>query len=439
MRKILLVGILLTVSTAYSQNGWQSLSIPGGSGFHFGDVNTGILVGSATQYHRTTNGGLNWSTFPVPDTSSNTLFSNAYFYNSNTGWIIGAYTATPVPGGFIYKTTDGGLTWGNMVSVYPVNDIQFVNSSTGYIASGDFPFLGSAGYLYKSTNGGVSWNTLISDDNFYKDLSFINTSTGWVYCYYSDDVGTFVHKILHTTDGGDNWSEVLIDSANGSFSPHGGLQFFGTDAGYLLKTSFTGTMLCKSTNGGSVWIPLDTNTFSGNWIRNFFFLNRDTGWATTGPTGKIFRTNNGGLNWIVQNTGQGNVLGGIYFINGLTGWAMANNNVLLKTTTGGVTGILNISSEILKSYLLHQNYPNPFNPVTRIRFEIPSGVSGERSEVRLSVYDIAGREISELVNGELQPGVYEYEYDGAGLGSGVYFYKLQSGEFSETRRMVLVK
>ena len=101
--------------------------------------------------------------------------------------------------------------------------------------------------------------------------------------------------------------------------------------------------------------------------------------------------------------------------------------------------VQNISSEIPESYTLHQNYPNPFNPVTRIRFEIPSGVRGERSEVRLSVFDVTGREVAELVKGELQAGVYEYEFDGTGLGSGVYFYKLQSGEFSETRRMVLVK
>jgi hypothetical protein len=92
-------------------------------------------------------------------------------------------------------------------------------------------------------------------------------------------------------------------------------------------------------------------------------------------------------------------------------------------------------------FSLHQNYPNPFNPSTSIRFDLP-----KQGFVSLRVFDISGREVTELVKKELQPGVYEYNFDGSGLGSGVYFYriavhtdKLQSGDFTETRRMVLVK
>jgi len=99
--------------------------------------------------------------------------------------------------------------------------------------------------------------------------------------------------------------------------------------------------------------------------------------------------------------------------------------------------IINHGSNFPSNFVLHQNYPNPFNPATTIRFEIPSSVRGEK--VKLSVYDIAGKEVGVLVNSELQPGVYEYNFDGSGLGSGVYFYKLQSGDFIQTRRMVLVK
>src|SRR5690606_7008888 len=106
---------------------------------------------------------------------------------------------------------------------------------------------------------------------------------------------------------------------------------------------------------------------------------------------------------------------------------------------GGYTSISHLSSELPSHFSLHQNYPNPFNPTTSIRFEVPSSVRGERSKVKLSVYDIAGKEVGVLVNSELQPGVYEYSFDGSGLGSGVYFYKLESNNFTETKRMVLVK
>ena len=98
-------------------------------------------------------------------------------------------------------------------------------------------------------------------------------------------------------------------------------------------------------------------------------------------------------------------------------------------------GITPISSETPHSFRLHQNYPNPFNPSTKIRFDVP----GNKEFVKLIIYDITGREIARLVNQELAPGVYEYEFNGEGFSSGIYFYTLKAGKFAETKKMVLVK
>ncbi len=104
-----------------------------------------------------------------------------------------------------------------------------------------------------------------------------------------------------------------------------------------------------------------------------------------------------------------------------------------------IDNITQISNSIPTHLSLHQNYPNPFNPETKIKFEIPLSVRGQKSEVKLSVYDVSGKEVRTLVNSELAPGVYEYTFDGARLSSGVYYYKLESGGFIETKKMVLVK
>jgi len=87
-------------------------------------------------------------------------------------------------------------------------------------------------------------------------------------------------------------------------------------------------------------------------------------------------------------------------------------------------------------YTLFQNYPNPFNPVTKIRFQI-SGSSV--AQTFLSVYDITGKEISLLVNANLKPGSYEVSFDASGLSSGVYFYKISAGSFTDVKKMVLLK
>jgi hypothetical protein len=119
-------------------------------------------------------------------------------------------------------------------------------------------------------------------------------------------------------------------------------------------------------------------------------------------------------------------------------WNYANNTAILITNS---VGIRNISS-IAKDFHLEQNYPNPFNPATKIIFEIPLSKGGQRGlYTTLKIYDITGKEIAMLVNGQLKPGSYEINFnaDKYGLSTGVYFYKLSSGNFTETKKMLMIK
>jgi len=93
-----------------------------------------------------------------------------------------------------------------------------------------------------------------------------------------------------------------------------------------------------------------------------------------------------------------------------------------------------ISSFVPAEYRIYQNYPNPFNPSTNIKFDVP-----DNSNIRLAVYDITGKEMEVLYNGKLTPGSYEFKWDASKFASGVYFYRMQSQDFIETRRMLLIK
>jgi hypothetical protein len=118
-----------------------------------------------------------------------------------------------------------------------------------------------------------------------------------------------------------------------------------------------------------------------------------------------------------------------------TGLPFGNGGVILRTTNGGVTFLYRNKSEgIPKKVLLSQNYPNPFNPSTTIKFELPKSAM-----VKLSVYDVLGREVSVLVKEQKAPGSYEVIFDGAGFTGGVYLYRLQAGNFVQTRRFLLLK
>jgi hypothetical protein len=96
-------------------------------------------------------------------------------------------------------------------------------------------------------------------------------------------------------------------------------------------------------------------------------------------------------------------------------------------------GILNLS-EIASDFTLSQNYPNPFNPTTNINFSIPKD-----QDVSLKFYNSIGQEIATYVNGFLKAGVYNAEFDGRDLSSGIYFYTLKTSKFTETKKMMLVK
>jgi hypothetical protein len=107
---------------------------------------------------------------------------------------------------------------------------------------------------------------------------------------------------------------------------------------------------------------------------------------------------------------------------------------ILRDTLNTPVAINTISQEIPASFELYQNYPNPFNPSTNIKFQIPNA-----GFVKLIVFDILGREASTLVNEELKAGIYEVNWDASGYPSGVYFYRLITDKFTETRKVMLIK
>ncbi len=148
----------------------------------------------------------------------------------------------------------------------------------------------------------------------------------------------------------------------------------------------------------------------------------------------VFRSSDNGDNWTQINTGLTNT----------DVFALAFNSdgqVFAGTRGGGVfrsvgstTAVEEISSSIPSSFALEQNYPNPFNPTTTIQFTLAKGAN-----VKLKVFSIEGKEVATLVDETLTPGVHTFRFEANGLPSGVYFYRLTTGRFVETRKLTLLK
>ena len=367
---------------------------------------------------RTTNGGENW----IVQYSKAQALKVIQFLDMNTG-----YTAGGTGSGTdrIYKTTNGGDNWIQLsvLGLTLIDDIYFLNRDTGWIC--DHHLFGG---LYKTTNGGVSWVQQLGDSYRPLKLFFINKDTGWVGTDHSNG------RLYRTTNSGANWS--LLYSVD---APILDLFFVTVDTGWITRNTNDSTGILKTIDGGNNWIiQPDPEPPFGSVPTEIFFLNTNTGYIATGGS-KIIKTTNGGDLWGKQD-GPSGWYTTIYFIDTLIGWAGGGSlgtYKLIATRDGGgpMMGVIQTGNEIPIVFILYQNYPNPFNPKTFIKFKII-----KLSDISLRVYDISGKLIVGIFYKGVHPGEYEYEFDGTGLTSGVYFYRLSAdGNVVDTKKMMFSK
>ncbi len=385
--------ITFSISSLLSQQGWSVINTTFGGDVYFKDVNTGLV-----SLFKTTNGGLNWVY-----TGGGGYMS---FPNQNTGYATGS--------GYIYKTTNFGDNWITQQNPVPGNlyGISFPTVNTGYACGGN--------YIIKTTNGGNNWIVINSGFYNHKAIFFTDTINGYVAGFYTD-----TSYIFRTTNGGLNWS----------------IRFF-TGLNYVLQSLFfvnanTGISggfgyLFKTTNAGLNWSEITSPSL--NAIYSLYFPSSNVGYGAC-TYGDIIKTTDGGWTWFRQTPVTGNLLYSVFFINDNTGYA-SGTNAVLKTTNGGgpPIGIKPISSELPDKFTLSQNYPNPFNPITEINYSIPKDV-----KVTIKIYDILGREVKILVDEFKPAGYYNVTFDASDLSSGVYFYKIEAGDFTNIKKMAVIK
>ncbi len=347
----------------------------------------------------------------------NQIYSAGAFYLLNNKIWISGRKSVPIPPyytelrGVVIFSSDNGANFDHYLNYWDIHDIIFLDSTRGWAVGKNY--ISGDGVICRSYGGSFTEHYTSGQDPFYC-INFSSYMTGWASSKY---------VLSKTTNAGDNWFNVT------SFDNEMSSVFFIDDTtGWICtKTGKIG----KSISGGNTWQSQYNYVYDK--LNCISFINRDTGYCV-GENGRILYTTNSGLNWNPQNSYTNKNLKEIYFTNSDTGYIIGDGGVILKTISGGTVVINNISYQTPTSFSLYQNYPNPFNPSTKIKFDIPKG-----SLVKLKVFDILGREVAELVNEKLNAGVYEYEWNGAGLTSGVYFYRLEAGEFTETKRMVLLK
>jgi photosystem II stability/assembly factor-like uncharacterized protein len=288
--------------------------------------------------------------------------------------------------------------------------------------------VGHHGTILKTTNGGTNWTSQTSGSGSQLNgVFFLDANNGYV--AGGDDYGGS-GTILKTTNGGTNWTSQFNDPNAIVWS----VQFTDANIGHAVGGPNTniGSTIYRTTNGGANWTTQSGGT-SGNLVA-VHFPSAAIGYAV-GSSGVMLRTTNAGAAWTPLSSGTGNDLASVYFTSTNVGYTVGLGGTILKTTNGA-TAIDYLTADKPLNFSLAQNYPNPFNPATTIKFVIPVGT---RHGVSLQVFDLLGRRIATLMNETKDAGEYSARFDASSLPSGVYFYRLTSGLFTQTKRMLLLK
>jgi len=387
---------------------------------------------------RSTNSGANWlnvSGGGIPNTVS---LVNIWAFDANTA-VVAGYLGTDT---WVWRTSNAGANW---VQVFTqpggfINGMVFRKTSpnSGFM-QGD-P-VGGRWSLFKTYNGGINWDST----GLY--LPQNGTEAGWnnsifmggMVNYYSASdstiwFGTNNTRIYYSANLGSTWSAQSTAPEVNSYA----LGMFG---GLPLDGLTGGTTLLRTTNAGSNWstqTALGTGNFAGFVMfpvpvsdeSSFFGYS----WYVRNDV-NIYRSFNGS-SWAIEYTAPaGNYRHISVGRNSSQVWAVRSNGGITKCNCF-VSGISETGNNVPERFGLSQNYPNPFNPVTKIKF----GISGRSAEqTLLTVFDMLGRRVAVLVNEKLQPGTYEADWDASEFPSGVYYYKLESGSFSETKKMIFIK
>jgi photosystem II stability/assembly factor-like uncharacterized protein len=364
---------------------------------YFPAAATGYVAGDSSTILKTSNGGTTWvrQTIMVP----NYTYYSIFFTDTLNGCVTG------IPGDVII-TSNGGNPWHEGIVdgySYSLNSLYFTNESTGYVVGSATP--DSGGLIRKSTISGDGWpfDTVIGPSSL-ESVFFPSAKTG----YAVGDSGT----VIKTVDGGVHFVVLPSGYRMNLYSVY----FTDTVTGYAVGDS--GTIL-KTVDGGTNWVKQVSGTSSR--LKSVFFADANIGYAA-GWNGTILATTNGGTDWTSEFSGTSYCLNSVFFTDVLTGYIAGDSGIILKTTNGGGVGIdeVSLSSEPLKIY------PTPSS--TRVTIETSSTLSGSQ----LSIMDLNGQEI--MTCQISQP---KTQIDVSKLPSGVYFVKIQTGNYTEVKKLVV--
>lgn len=391
------------------------------SDLSFPDEKNGWVLGF--ELNHTTDSGKTW----VDQSPFSSSFTGAAicFTDSSRGWIVGEWPA----GGYgqILRTTDGGATFNFQLNtgIYPFVSVNFSDSLHGIAGTNNK-------MIYYTADGGTTWDssTVPAPGNYLqaKKVLLADNSTGYAILSYVANTA-----LAKTTDGGHSWAVIKRDTTQFT-AAYTALSFVDAQHGYLAAFNFNGTpnkfSLLKTNDGGNSWTPV---TFPANLpgnigttqINALHFDDMQHGWVAGGGTNSfILYTDDGGATWSVQELGTSVSWYTLQFINAHTGFAAGWQGDIVKTSTGGLIGVDELSQDAENELVV---FPNPASSSVVIRYPVDA-----RQKTELTVYDLTGKI---CYTGRMSNP--EFRFNLSTIPNGIYVVKVSTGKHSVTKRLIV--
>ena len=374
-----------------------------------------ILGGTQDNGTQRTLGTLNWAAAFGGDGGE------VCFQSQNPAFMLGETQNNGVT-----RSNNGGASW--------------VNATNGLTGSGAWVgplishptspeiFYTARQQVFKTTTWGVIWEPISTGTSgTIRELAISRTNPDVMYA-------TAGSLIFRSTNGGTTFSSVTTGLPGRTITSVY-VHPDSSDAAIITFSGFGTGKFYRTTNGGVSWININGNLPDSPCNDGMYYY---PGFSTSTFLAAldigVFVSTNYGESWSELADGLPNTVAIHLDYNQTTGKLRIGTHGRGVWEANGIIGIINYNSEVPENFSLSQNYPNPFNPVTNIKYQVQKS-----GFVKLTVFDMLGREIKTIINELQQPGTYTAQFDAAGISSGVYFYRLEVNGYSETRKMMLIK
>jgi len=415
--QIICLVIVLLCSTASGQ--WVHTHIPNSIPARcFAVSGTNLFAGANSGVLLSTNQGTSWTAV------NNGLTDTSIWALAVSGTNLFAGSG---PGALFYKHGRGVfLSTNNGASWTAVNTGLTDTTVYALAVSGTNVYAGTDSGVFLSTNSGTVWSAV-------KNGLPSNTVRAFAVSGNNVFAGTWGDGVFLSTNNGSSWAQIdsgLPDSLFVyCFAVSGTNLFAGTDANGLFLSTNNGTSWNAA--NGSIGNRLDKVTLGGIYVKSLAVSGAN---VFCGIGLGVFLSSNNGASWKAFNTGLSDTTIWALAVSGTNLFAATSNEVWRRPLSEMITSAGLASADLPARFTLEQNYPNPFNPSTTIKYELP-----RISLVSLTVYDVLGRVVSVLVNARNDAGIHEVKFEGSNLASGVYFYRLQAGDYIATKKLLLMK